>query len=71
MTELVDVAPDGPEWLHEIKFDGYRRSTRPVEAQGSLARRAARYGRVTESPSSLKRNDDGPDIGKRPEPRGA
>src|SRR5712671_3607573 len=24
LTELVDAAPDGPEWLHEIKFDGYR-----------------------------------------------
>src|SRR5260370_20305831 len=24
LTQLVDQAPDGPEWLHEIKFDGYR-----------------------------------------------
>src|ERR1700752_983550 len=24
LTKLVDQAPDGPEWLHEIKFDGYR-----------------------------------------------
>jgi hypothetical protein len=23
-TKLVDQPPDGPEWLHEIKFDGYR-----------------------------------------------
>jgi ATP-dependent DNA ligase len=22
-ARLVDQAPDGPEWLHEIKFDGY------------------------------------------------
>lgn len=21
---LVDAAPDGDEWLHEIKYDGYR-----------------------------------------------
>jgi ATP-dependent DNA ligase len=21
-TELVKAAPDGPDWLHEIKFDG-------------------------------------------------
>ena len=21
VTEFVDAAPDGPEWLHEIKFD--------------------------------------------------
>jgi ATP-dependent DNA ligase len=24
LTELVDVAPDGPDWMHEIKYDGYR-----------------------------------------------
>jgi ATP-dependent DNA ligase len=23
LTKLVDQAPDGPDWLHEIKFDGY------------------------------------------------
>jgi ATP-dependent DNA ligase len=23
LTELVDAAPEGDEWLHEIKFDGY------------------------------------------------
>ena len=21
--QLIDEAPDGPDWLHEIKFDGY------------------------------------------------
>jgi hypothetical protein len=21
ITQLVDAAPDGPEWLHEIKFE--------------------------------------------------
>ena len=24
LTKLVDQPPDGPEWLHEIKFDDYR-----------------------------------------------
>jgi DNA ligase D-like protein (predicted ligase) len=24
LTQLVDAAPGGDEWLHEIKFDGYR-----------------------------------------------
>jgi ATP-dependent DNA ligase len=28
LTELVDAAPDGPHWLHEIKFDGYRMHAR-------------------------------------------
>jgi ATP-dependent DNA ligase len=23
LTKFVDQAPDGPDWLHEIKFDGY------------------------------------------------
>jgi ATP-dependent DNA ligase len=23
LTKLVDQPPDGPDWLHEIKFDGY------------------------------------------------
>ena len=23
LTELVDAAPEGDQWLHEIKFDGY------------------------------------------------
>jgi bifunctional non-homologous end joining protein LigD len=24
LTQLVDAAPDGRDWLHEIKYDGYR-----------------------------------------------
>ena len=28
LTQLVDQAPDGPGWLHEIKFDGYRMQAR-------------------------------------------
>jgi hypothetical protein len=28
VTELVDAAPEGPAWLHEIKFDGYRMHAR-------------------------------------------
>jgi ATP-dependent DNA ligase len=28
LTKLVDQAPDGPDWLHEIKFDGYRMHAR-------------------------------------------
>src|SRR5207302_874049 len=27
-TQLVDAAPDGDQWLHEIKFDGYRMHAR-------------------------------------------
>ena len=28
LTKLVDQPPEGPEWLHEIKFDGYRMHVR-------------------------------------------
>ena len=28
LTQLVDVAPDGDGWLHEIKYDGYRMHAR-------------------------------------------
>jgi ATP dependent DNA ligase domain len=28
LAKLVEKAPDGPEWLHEIKFDGYRMHAR-------------------------------------------
>jgi bifunctional non-homologous end joining protein LigD len=28
LTELVNAAPDGAEWLHEIKHDGYRMHAR-------------------------------------------
>ena len=28
LTKLVDKPPEGPEWLHEIKFDGYRMHAR-------------------------------------------
>jgi ATP-dependent DNA ligase len=28
LTQLAQAAPEGPEWLHEIKFDGYRMQAR-------------------------------------------
>src|SRR6202011_4419646 len=28
LTQLVQEAPEGPAWLHEIKFDGYRMHAR-------------------------------------------
>src|SRR5580693_6423755 len=28
LTKLVDQQPEGPEWLHEIKLDGYRMHAR-------------------------------------------
>ena len=28
LTQLVDAAPEGDGWLHEIKYDGYRMHAR-------------------------------------------
>jgi bifunctional non-homologous end joining protein LigD len=28
LSKLVEKAPDGTDWLHEIKFDGYRMHAR-------------------------------------------
>jgi ATP-dependent DNA ligase len=28
LTRFVEEAPDGPNWLHEIKYDGYRMHAR-------------------------------------------
>jgi bifunctional non-homologous end joining protein LigD len=28
LTRLAEEAPGGPDWLHEIKYDGYRMHTR-------------------------------------------
>src|SRR5690348_15850033 len=39
LTKLVDPPPDGPEWLHEIKFDGYRMHARLDRATVQLLTR--------------------------------
>ena len=28
LAKLVETAPDGPDWLHELKLDGYRMHAR-------------------------------------------
>ena len=28
LTQLVEAAPDGDQWLHEIKYDGFRMHAR-------------------------------------------
>ncbi len=37
LTELVDDAPEGEQWLHEIKYDGYRMHARPRARRGPAA----------------------------------
>jgi len=41
LAQLVDRAPAGDRWLHEIKFDGYRTATR---IEGSKVRMLTRKG---------------------------
>ena len=42
LTTLVTSAPTGPEWLHEIKYDGYRMLCR---IEGGKARLVSRNGK--------------------------
>ena len=39
LTQLFDQAPDGPNWLHEIKFDGYRMHARLDRGAGKFLTR--------------------------------
>jgi hypothetical protein len=50
LTKLVDRPPDGPKWLHEIKFDGGY--SRPETS--SLPRRSFRWGAGCRSTGSSR-----------------
>jgi DNA ligase D-like protein (predicted ligase) len=39
LTQLVDKAPSGPQWLHEIKLDGFRMAARIDRGQVKLLTR--------------------------------
>src|SRR6266851_209209 len=39
LCKLVDTPPQGPEWLHEIKHDGYRMHARLDHDRGQLLTR--------------------------------
>jgi DNA ligase D-like protein (predicted ligase) len=39
LTQLVETAPSGPQWLHEIKLDGFRMATRIERGQIKLLTR--------------------------------
>mgnify|MGYP003341154918 CR=1 FL=1 len=39
LATLVSVPPDGDEWLHEIKFDGYRMQLRVQDGEATLLTR--------------------------------
>jgi ATP-dependent DNA ligase len=39
LTQLVEAAPDGDQWLHEIKYDGYRMHARLQRGAAKLLTR--------------------------------
>jgi ATP-dependent DNA ligase len=41
LTQLVDAAPEGDQWLHEIKYDGYRMHARLDHGAVKLLTRTA------------------------------
>lgn len=61
LTRLVDEAPAGEGWLHEIKFDGYRMHARVNDGWAKLLTRTGldwshRYSRTIDALRSLKVN---------------
>jgi DNA ligase D-like protein (predicted ligase) len=58
LTQLVDAAPEGDAWLHEIKFDGYRMHARLDRGHVRLLTRTGldwthKYPAIAEALSSL------------------
>ena len=58
LTQLVDAAPEGDQWLHEIKFDGYRMHARLDRGSVKLLTRTGldwthKYSAVAKAVSSL------------------
>ena len=58
LTQLVDAAPDGDQWLHEIKYDGFRMHARLDHGEVRLLTRnglnwTAKYPQIAGAVSSL------------------
>jgi bifunctional non-homologous end joining protein LigD len=58
LTKLVDAAPEGPAWLHEIKYDGYRMHARLDRGEERLLTRTGldsthKYPAIARAVSSL------------------
>jgi hypothetical protein len=51
LATLYDQAPAAPNWLHEIKFDGYRMEARLDDGKVQLLTRKRRIGRIASSRS--------------------
>jgi ATP-dependent DNA ligase len=58
LAKLVEKAPDGPDWLHEIKFDGYRMHARLASGRAQILTRrgndwTAKYPAIAKSIAGL------------------
>jgi ATP-dependent DNA ligase len=58
LTKLVDEPPEGTEWLHELKFDGYRMHARLDRGAVRLLTRTGldwtrKYPRIAAAVASL------------------
>ena len=40
LSKLVEKAPTGPQWVHEIKFDGFRMAARIERGKAQLLTRS-------------------------------
>jgi ATP-dependent DNA ligase len=75
LTKLVDEPPEGSEWLHEIKFDGYRMHARLDRGEVRLLTRTGldwthKYPAIASAVSSLPARQaylDGELCGVRPD----
>jgi ATP-dependent DNA ligase len=46
LSKLVEKPPSGPQWLHEIKLDGYRMAARIDNGRVQLLTRTGSTGRL-------------------------
>jgi ATP-dependent DNA ligase len=75
LTKLLDAPPDGSDWLHEIKFDGYRLHARLDDGRVQLLTRTGldwthKYPAIAAAVSSLRAKQaylDGELCGVRPD----
>src|SRR5271169_1534896 len=74
LTQLVDAAPEGDQWLHEIKYDGFRVHARLDRGEVRLLTRngldwTGKYPQIASAVSSLRARQaylDGEVCGVRP-----
>jgi bifunctional non-homologous end joining protein LigD len=58
LCKLIDRPPSGPEWVHEVKFDGYRIQARVEDGRGALRTRkglnwTAKFGAIARALAML------------------